>query len=233
MDNIKKIWDHIKTYCSNDYGVAGLMGNLQAESGLVFNNLENMYNSKYHMTDAQYTAAVDAGIYNNFINDAAGYGLAQWTYWTRKRGLLDMAKKRGVSISDPTLQLDYLKEELTGRYKGVLNVMQSAASVRIASDAVMVGFENPANQSESAKASRARLGEKIYQQMHGGRSGGYIVTADILNIRSGAGLSYSVIGGLKNGAACDIVETVEADGYTWGRLSTGRGWVAVQYLKGV
>ena len=61
----------------NPYGVAGLMGNLYAESGLRSNNLQNTFEKKFGMTDEQYTAAVDNGTYTNFVKDSAGYGLAQ------------------------------------------------------------------------------------------------------------------------------------------------------------
>ncbi len=63
------------------------MGNLYAESGLMPNNLQNTYNNKLGKTDAEYTAAVDNGSYGNFIKDSAGYGLAQWTYWSKKTGV--------------------------------------------------------------------------------------------------------------------------------------------------
>lgn len=84
MANDKIIWDFLKKEGFNDFGVAGLMGNLNAESGLRSNNLQDTYNRKLGLSDAQYTAQVDNGTYNNFVKDAAGYGLAQWTYWTRK-----------------------------------------------------------------------------------------------------------------------------------------------------
>lgn len=229
----KGIWNHIKKYCQNDYGVAGLMGNLQAESALSFDNLENAYNKKFNVSDGQYVYAVDHGTHD-FINDCAGFGLAQWTYWSRKRGLLQLAKQRGVSIADPTLQLDFLQDELTGRYRGVFNIMLAATSVREASDAVLTGFENPANQSESVKQYRAKLGQAFYDEFSGGvknTAGKYSVTASALNIRGGAGLSYNVIGSLSRGASCDIIDTRAADGYTWGMLANGRGWVAMEYLK--
>lgn len=57
-----------------------------AESGLMPNNLQNTYNNKLGKTDAEYTAAVDNGSYGNFVKDSAGYGLAQWTYWSEKAG---------------------------------------------------------------------------------------------------------------------------------------------------
>ena len=80
----KQIWDFLKTEGFNDFGVAGLMGNLLAESGLRPNNMEDQYQSKLGYNDESYTRAVDNGTYTNFIKDAVGYGLAQWTYWTRK-----------------------------------------------------------------------------------------------------------------------------------------------------
>jgi len=84
----------------NEYGVAGLWGNIYAESGSRPNNLQNSYESKLGYIDETYTKAVDDGTYTNFVYDGAGYGLAQWTYYTRKQNLIDFVKERGVSISD-------------------------------------------------------------------------------------------------------------------------------------
>jgi hypothetical protein len=60
------------------------MGNLNAESGLRSNNLQDTYSREFGLSDTQYTQKVDNGTYTNFIKDEAGYGLAQWTYWSRK-----------------------------------------------------------------------------------------------------------------------------------------------------
>ena len=86
---------------------------------------------------AQVTVAVDNGIYGNFVKDKAGYGLAQWTYYTRKRALFDYAKKTGTSIGSLDMQLAFLWDELQG-YKTVINTLKSAGSVRAASDAVLL-----------------------------------------------------------------------------------------------
>ena len=110
--NEEKIWNYLKGAGLNDYGIAGLMGNLYAESGLVPNNLQNTYEKSLGYTDEEYTVAVDKGTYGNFINDAAGYGLAQWTYWSRKQGLLNFAKAAGKSIGDLEMQLDFLMKEM-------------------------------------------------------------------------------------------------------------------------
>lgn len=90
--NEERIWYFLRSKGLSDYGVAGLMGNLYAESALRPENLQNTYEKKLGMTDAEYTAAVDSGAYAGFVRDSAGYGLAQWTYWSRKEGLLAFAK---------------------------------------------------------------------------------------------------------------------------------------------
>ena len=68
------------------------------------------------MNDSQYTAAVDNGRYKNFARDKAGYGLAQWTYWTRKQNLLNYCKGKDKSIGDLNCQLEFLYSELTTSY---------------------------------------------------------------------------------------------------------------------
>jgi hypothetical protein len=159
----QKAWNFLYKKIGNAYGVAGLMGNLYAESGLKPTNLQNTYEKSLGMSDKKYTSAVDEGTYTNFVNDAAGYGLAQWTYHTRKKGLLKYAKSKGTSIGDPEMQLEYLWKELKG-YTSVLSTLKKAKSVRQASDAVLTGFERPKNQGTSVKIKRAGYGETYYKK---------------------------------------------------------------------
>lgn len=154
MSNEKIIWDYLKDKGLNDYGVAGLMGNLYAESALNPKNLQQTFEKKLGYTDATYTESVDNGTYTNFVRDSAGYGLAQWTYWSRKQNLLNFAKAAGKSIGDLDMQLDFLWKELCESYKSVLSVLQSATSVLEASNIVLFQFERPANQSESVQKQR-------------------------------------------------------------------------------
>lgn len=171
MANEKHIWDYLKSKGLNDYGVAGLMGNLYAESGLMPNNLQNTGNKKLGMTDDEYVAAVDNGGYINFISDSQGFGLAQWTYWSRKEALLAFAKVAGASIGDLDMQLNFLWKELSEGYKGVLSVLMGAQSVLEASNSVLLNFERPANQSESVQAKRASYGQTYYDKYAGDMKG--------------------------------------------------------------
>jgi len=164
MNTEEKIWSFLKAQGLTDAGAAGLMGNLYAESGLRPNNLQNSYEGKLGMTDAEYTERVDSGSYTNFVRDSAGYGLCQWTYWSRKEALLAYAKKAGKSIGDLEMQLGFLMQELASGYKAVLATLKTAASVRAASDAVLLQFERPADQSEAAKVKRAGYGQKYFDK---------------------------------------------------------------------
>lgn len=161
------IWNFLKQKGLSDCGAAGLMGNLYAESGLKSTNLQNSYEKKLGLSDEDYTAQIDAGIYQDFVHDSAGYGLAQWTFWSRKQALLAFALSRGKSIGDLEMQLDFLWKELTESYSSLVNLLRTATSVRAASDAVLVQFERPADQSEMAKARRASYGQKYYDQYAG------------------------------------------------------------------
>ncbi|MBO6178549.1 MAG: N-acetylmuramoyl-L-alanine amidase [Selenomonadaceae bacterium] len=162
-----KIWNFFKSKKLNDYAVAGIMGNLYAESGLISNNLQNSY--EILGSDEEYTAKVDSGEYSKetFVNDGAGYGLAQWTYFARKAALYDFAKQKGASIGDLDMQLEFLWAELLDSYVSLVNALMDAQSVKQASDAFLLDFERPADQSEGQKARRAGYSQEFYEDYAG------------------------------------------------------------------
>lgn len=141
----EKIWNYFISKGFTKQGAAGTMGNLDHESGLQPNNLQNSRNSTLG-SDTYYTSAVNNQTYskNEFINDRAGYGLAQWTYYTRKRGLYEITVEQGLSIADLKGQLDFLIKELETGYKSLLNLLKTTNSVDEASDAFLKQFEAPA-----------------------------------------------------------------------------------------
>lgn len=161
-----KIWNTLKTWIGNDYGVAGLMGNLYAESGLIPNNLQNTHEKSLGLSDAQYTSQVDNGKYTNFVKDGAGYGLAQWTFWSRKQALKQFADGKQASIGNLNMQLDFLKKEISENYASLLNTLKNAKSVSEASNAVLTTYERPADQGDSVKQKRTSYGQKFFDQYH-------------------------------------------------------------------
>ena len=164
-DKAKVIWDFLLGKIKNPFGVAGLMGNLKAESGLNPKNLQNSCEKKLKMSDEQYVKAVDNGTYKDFATDKCGFGLAQWSSSGRKAGLLE--SKGNASIGDLNVQLNYLWKELSTSYKTVLNGLQTAKSVREASDIVLTKYERPKDQSEAVKVKRASYGQEYFNKYGG------------------------------------------------------------------
>lgn len=166
--NDQYIWDYLNSYIQNDIGTAALIGNLYAESGLVSFRLQGDFTSGY-MRSKTYTADVDSGAYteSQFVNDSKGYGLAQWTYYTRKQKLYDKMQQMGTSIGSVELGVTYLIEELQTDYASVWSALRSATNIRTASDVVLVDFESPADQSEAVKQYRASLAQDFYDRYSG------------------------------------------------------------------
>lgn len=165
-DREAHIWKFLANKGLNHYAIAGLMGNLYAESALRPNNLQNSFEKKLGMSDKGYTTAVSNGSYKNFAHDGAGYGLAQWTWYTRKQNLLNYAKAHGKSIDDLQMQLEFLWQELQGYHRSMA-ALTAGKSIKAVSDVILTDFEKPADQSNSVKNRRADFGKEIYDRQTG------------------------------------------------------------------
>lgn len=145
------------------------MGNMQQESGFRTNNVED----RSGIQDEVYTANVDNGSYTrqDFMYDggkAYGYGLCQWTFNSRKAGLYDFAKRRGVSIADEQMQIDWMMEEMhQSEFKSVYRTLMTDSTLKSMTSKFMCVYENPADQSEEAINYRVSLASAIYQEFAG------------------------------------------------------------------
>lgn len=109
----EQLWFALLDAGYSKIAIAGVLGNIYAESGIRSDNLQNSYEIKLGMTDDEYTEVVNNGTYTNFINDSAGYGLAQWTSAGRKEGLYLFAQSKGTNINDSSMQIEYLLGEIS------------------------------------------------------------------------------------------------------------------------
>lgn len=66
------------------------------------------------------------------------------------------------------MQLEYLIWELETSYKAVLSTLKSTDSVKEASDAVLLQFEKPADQSAAVQKKRTEYSQKYYDTFAGG-----------------------------------------------------------------
>ena len=172
--NAEKIWTYLRSLGYSKEGTAAIMGSLEKESGLLPNNLQNSFNKSLGLTDAQYTSMVNSGAYSKdkFVKDKGGYGLAQWTFSSRKRKLYDQTIGAGKPINDLKAQLDLLDSEVqTG---GLVNSIKNANSVSNANDVWISQFEKPAgyeNKNSSLYSGRLSAANNYFNQFKGtGRS---------------------------------------------------------------
>ncbi|MDO5491568.1 MAG: phage tail tip lysozyme [Bacillota bacterium] len=157
-----------RTMKLNRAAACGVMINLQAESGMKPDNLENLYNARFMLTDRQYTNRVSQGLHQNgryktgygatryFTTDYCGYGICQWTSLRRRQNLLKKAISRSVPIDNLPMQMDFLYDELKGSYPQVLTTLKgvpdTAEGAYLAAAHFCVAFEVPANTTRTAEA---------------------------------------------------------------------------------
>lgn len=156
-------------------GAAALEGNQYAESaGFVSNRLEFLCVKRYKekgivYTDESYTKYVDSGKISKteFLSPLGrhyGYGLSQWTTSDRKSGLYELAKKKGVSIADGDMQLEYTVLELKKKFPKTFKFLCTTKNVKEASDYVLEHYESP-DGWQSLRAIRADYSKQIYEEM--------------------------------------------------------------------
>lgn len=186
--NEEKIWTYLRSKGYSKQGTAAIMGSLINESGLKSNNLQNSYNTKFGLTDDQYTEKVNEGTYskNKFMNDNGGYGLAQWTYNTRKQALYDATVSKGRPINGMKDQLDLLDKEVSNY--GLSEVLKNATKISDANNVFIHDFEKPAGSGtygSDVYTKRLQSANEIYDKYKGtGR--GYNGSIDLDNERGGA-----------------------------------------------
>ena len=138
----KEIYDILRAGGLSHAGALGMIGNMMAEAGPSLpSNIAQRGMTK--LSDAQYTAAADNGLID-FVHDAVGYGLCQWTYHSRKQGLLNYARQQGVSVGDGVMQVNYALKELREEYGGIYGVLCNSTSIDDCADVVCTQFERPA-----------------------------------------------------------------------------------------
>lgn len=159
----KMIYDALRAAGLTAEGACGLMGNFQAESAMRSNNVED----RSGMDDDRYTALVDGGGYD-FATDYGhhyGYGLAQWTLASRKEALLNTAKKRGVSVSDEAMQVDFAIWEISNQWPQLWELLTTSHDLYECTRQVCLDYERPAVNNIDA---RYRAAQDFFGKLAGG-----------------------------------------------------------------
>lgn len=163
----RTIWSTLLSAIGNEYGVAALMGNLYAESGLIPYRKQGDFTGYPYQPSLDYTNAVKNGTKSEytFVHDSIGYGLAQWTYYSRKQDYFDRVGQANIGDTMPTI--NFLIWELQTKFGSVWSALVSATDIKTASDIVLHQFENPADQSAAVEHARWQYGVGIYNTYSG------------------------------------------------------------------
>ena len=150
----KTIYDALVAAGMTREGACGLMGNFQAESGCEAGRLQGDF-SPYRTTSRAYVAAVTTGITSKqqFGSDQKGFGLAQWTYPTRKAALYDFWKASGEALDSAAMQIAFALQELRTlpEYSGVWAVLTASHDLYQCAEIVCVKYECPAVNNVDAR----------------------------------------------------------------------------------
>ena len=179
-ENASKIWDILRANGLTEAGAAGVLGNMEAESGLVPCRLQGDFSTNYARS-AAYAAEVDSGAMSRAkfgadTTGGGGWGLCQWTFPDRKLGLYDFCKSRGASIGDLTAQVLFFCKECRRDFAAVWAVLTTTASVEEASDVVLLKFERPAGADK--QSGRRECRSLVYYNALAGREAGEANTSD-------------------------------------------------------
>lgn len=142
-------------------GALGMWGNIDKESeGGRANNAEN---GRSPYDDETYTRYADEGRIN-FVYDTIGYGLSQWTFWSRKQALLDFAKARGTSVGDENMQVDFLVYEMKKDYPAVWkSCCDPNISIYDATSIVCKQYEKPSRDTTDQRYQLAMDAYNAYK----------------------------------------------------------------------
>lgn len=156
--SLQTIYNALRKGGLSRWGALAVMGNFQAESGNESVRLEGDY-AKDRSVSKAWAADVDAGLKSrsDVIYMGRGWGLAQWTYWSRLAGLYDLCKSKGKSIGDEATQVEWFFTELKGSYPSLYQYLCEAeeANLYTATQKVCVEFERPAENNVNYRYTAA------------------------------------------------------------------------------
>lgn len=139
----KTIYDRLRSYGMTIAGACAMLGNMQAESGLKANIAQRGMTT---LTDDEYTRQADSYAISQakFVHDAVGYGLCQWTYWSRKKALVEYAHDIGKSVGDEAMQVDFCIGELKASYASLWSFLCTTEDTYEATSRICTEYERPA-----------------------------------------------------------------------------------------
>lgn len=147
---------------------------------------DNIEKSLRYFVGKGLTLAQSAGILGNFYRESSvnpakiqggaiaddsytpvngvGFGIAQWTFDSRQKPLVDLAKSSGRKITDLSLQLDYTWQEMNDNRAGSLTNIKAETTADKAAYVFHRDFEGSADSEQTVIKNRGGSAIDIYNQ---------------------------------------------------------------------
>lgn len=156
MSYHQTIYNLLRGYGLSEAGALGMLGNWECESGCEPYRVQGDYQSSRAISKA-YVAAIEGGLSTRekFAKDQKGFGLAQWTYFSRKDMLWEVWKQSGKHIDSVELQVDFAMRELQGEYPGLLSFLKTSEAIWDCTDRICREYERPAVNNVQARYEAA------------------------------------------------------------------------------
>ena len=188
----KLLWNTLmEHFDNNETAVLGIMCNIKEESQFKANNLEDINNEIWKISDSDYTKAVNKGkMKDDFIqskykgktsgymtshgkwhNINGGYGYCQYTAYDNKKALYEYAENwfskdgkgrwKRFNIADPEMQASFIVYLLENDLSDIDSELRNAENVPDAVYIWLSKFEIPEGDYYELTYSRAAYAEKI------------------------------------------------------------------------
>lgn len=144
MSYAQTIFNLLRQAGMTEAGALGMLGNFQAESCCEPGRLEGD-NDRYRTVSRNYVSRITSGSMSKAeFCKGIGFGLAQWTYPTRKAMLWDTWKASGKSIDDVSFQTAFAISELEIDFPELWQFLRTSDDVYQCTKRICYDFENPA-----------------------------------------------------------------------------------------
>jgi len=156
MSYVQTIYNVFRRNGLTQAAALGFLGNWWCESNCEPFRLQGDF-SPYKTASKAYVQGVTNGSISReqFAKDQKGFGLAQWTFYSRKYALYDYWKASGKALDNAEMQTEFALKELRTDYKALFDFLKSTTDVFTATSRICREYERPAVNNIDARFQAA------------------------------------------------------------------------------
>ena len=137
------VYDEFRKAGATESGALAVVGNFIAESGCEPNRLENDYDPHRTVSKDYVLRASSGNMSKAEFCKAVGFGLAQWTFPSRKANLWEFWKSSNKELDDIYMQIEFAIKEFKQDFPEVWKLLCLSNDLYTCVKRVCYDFENP------------------------------------------------------------------------------------------